>query len=207
MPGPDPLPEWVATYRAVKAAGKIPSTPPSILSPAGSSPLLLPHRADTRAGTISYPSGVDPVAVASWTLSKVLDRRDIVHAPAGMIGLAFDDGPQPPGAQLNTFLAANSQRATRFLIGSRALDNPDVLAQMIANGDHLAVHTWSHHYMTTLTDMQVLGELGWTAQLLFDHSGRVPAFWRPPFGDVDNRVRAIAMEVFGLTTVLWDHDL
>ena len=29
--------------------------------------------------------------------------------------------------------------------------------------------------------------------------GRVPKFWRPPTGDMDNRVRAIAREVFGLT--------
>lgn len=31
-------------------------------------------------------------------------------------------------------------------------------------------------------------------------------FWRPPYGDVDNRVRAIAKNVFGLTTVIWNHD-
>ena len=31
-------------------------------------------------------------------------------------------------------------------------------------------------------------------------------FWRPPFGDVDNRVRTIAKEVFGLTTVIWNQE-
>lgn len=60
--------------------------------------------------------------------------------------------------------------------------------------------------MTTLTDMQVLGELGWTSQIIFDETGLLPAFWRPPYGDVDERVRAIAREVFGLTTVIWDQD-
>ena len=30
--------------------------------------------------------------------------------------------------------------------------------------------------------------------------------WRPPYGDVDNRVRAIAKQVFGLETVVWDQD-
>lgn len=28
---------------------------------------------------------------------------------------------------------------------------------------------------------QVVGELGWTAQIIFDQSGKVPAFWRPPY--------------------------
>jgi chitin deacetylase len=64
--------------------------------------------------------------------------------------------------------------------------------------------------MTTMTDHQVLGELGWTAQIIYDvrrlseasegrrgsakltlsgaqMTGLVPAFWRPPYGDVDNR--------------------
>lgn len=43
--------------------------------------------------------------------------------------------------------------------------------------------------MTAFTDEQVLGELGWTAQLIYDYSGLAPAYWRPPYGDVDNRVR------------------
>lgn len=61
-------------------------------------------------------------------------------------------------------------------------------------------------------------------QVIYDQSGKLPAFWRPPYGqyqskavdlvhadlrctgDVDNRVRAIAKEVFGLTTVTWSLD-
>ena len=34
--------------------------------------------------------------------------------------------------------------------------------------------------------------------------GRVPRYWRPPYGDSDMRVRAIALEVFGLETVIWN---
>ena len=41
-------------------------------------------------------------------------------------------------------------------------------------------------------------------QIILDLSdGRVPKFWRPPTGDMDNRVRAIAREVFGLTRMNW----
>jgi hypothetical protein len=36
--------------------------------------------------------------------------------------------------------------------------------------------------------------------------GRLPAFWRPPYGDTDNRVRAIAEQVFGMRCVLWNRD-
>jgi len=61
--------------------------------------------------------------------------------------------------------------------------------------------------MTTLTNLEVVAQLGWTAQLMYNSTGgRVPKFWRPPYGDSDNRVRAIAQEVFGLTTVIWNQD-
>ena len=61
--------------------------------------------------------------------------------------------------------------------------------------------------MSALTNEQIIAELGWTMQIIHDSTGgRVPAFWRPPFGDSDNRVRAIAKEIFGLTTVIWNYD-
>lgn len=71
----------------------------------------------------------------------------------------------------------------------------------------IAVHTYTHPYMTTLTNEQVIAELGFTMQIIHDSSGgRLPKYWRPPYGDSDNRVRAIAKEVFGLTTVIWNQE-
>lgn len=69
------------------------------------------------------------------------------------------------------------------------------------------VHTWTHPYMTTLNNTQVVAELGWTMQIIHDSTGgRVPRYWRPPYGDSDNRVRAIAKEVFGLTQIMWNKE-
>jgi len=36
--------------------------------------------------------------------------------------------------------------------------------------------------------------------------GRVPRYWRPPYGDSDVRTGAIAKEVFGLQTVFWNNE-
>lgn len=59
--------------------------------------------------------------------------------------------------------------------------------------------------MTSLSDLEVVAELGWCMQIIHDIAGgRVPRYWRPPFGDCDNRVRAIAQHVFGLQTVIWN---
>ena len=61
--------------------------------------------------------------------------------------------------------------------------------------------------MTTLDNMQLLGEFGWTMEIIHNSTGgRLPAYWRPPYGDADNRVRAIAQQIFGLTTIVWNHE-
>jgi len=61
--------------------------------------------------------------------------------------------------------------------------------------------------MTTLSNLDLVGQFGWTMQMIHNSTGgRVPKFWRPPYGDSDMRVRAVAKEVFGLTTVVWNHD-
>ena len=41
-----------------------------------------------------------------------------------------------------------------------------------------------------------------TKKIIKDVTGVTPTFWRPPFGDVDNRVRAIATAM-GLQTSIW----
>ena len=61
--------------------------------------------------------------------------------------------------------------------------------------------------MTTKTNQEVVGELGWTMELIHNSTGgRLPKYWRPPYGDSDERVRAIAKEVFGLRTVIWNQE-
>jgi len=94
------------------------------------------------------------------------------------------------------------------MIGSNILQNPtQFLAAFSTNQDHIAVHTWSHPYLTPLSNEQVVSELGWTIQIISDSTGGlIPSCYRPPYGDTDNRVRAIAKEVFGLRTVTWSQD-
>ncbi|KAJ8077531.1 Chitin deacetylase 3 [Marasmius tenuissimus] len=89
------------------------------------------------------------------------------------------------------------------MIGSDILLNYKQFQEIIDYGGGCAVHTWSHPYMTTLTNEQVVAELGWTLQIINDSTGgRIPKTWRPPFGDSDVHVVAIAKEVFGLDTVI-----
>ena len=54
------------------------------------------------------------------------------------------------------------------------------------------MHTWSHQYTTSLTNEQVFAELYYTKLVIKRVLGYSPRCFRPPFGDVDDRVRTIA---------------
>ena len=120
-------------------------------------------------------------------------------------GLTFDDGPNCTHNKFYDFLKDHKLRATMFFIGANVFDNPLQAQRALADGHDVCVHTWSHHYMTTLSDEQVFAELYYTIRIIKDVMGVTTQCWRPPFGDVDDRVRAIAAGL-GLRTVLWSND-
>ena len=82
------------------------------------------------------------------------------------------------------------------MIGINVLQNPKEFTFAFETlGDDIAVHTWTHPYMTTKTNEELLGEFGWTMEIIHNSTGgRLPKYWRPPYGDSDNRVGAIAKD-------------
>ncbi|KAJ7717003.1 carbohydrate esterase family 4 protein [Mycena metata] len=200
-PGPPASPDvkllpaaWVAALNDAIARKAIPDIPLSTNVSDGGSPV--------------YPSGSDPNSpqICSATYQCRIDG-DIWDAADGYVGLSFDDGPEAGTASLLDFLDQQKQQVTHFMIGSNIIYQPDDFLNAFNRGDDIAVHTWTHPHMTTQSNLQVLGELGWTIQIIHNSTGgRVPKFWRPPYGDSDARTRAIAKEVFGLTTIIWNQD-
>ncbi|SNX84414.1 related to Chitin deacetylase precursor [Melanopsichium pennsylvanicum] len=131
---------------------------------------------------------------------------DLVQCPEpDTWGLTFDDGPNCTHNAFYNFLEKNNQKATMFYIGSNVLDWPLEAQRGLVDGHHICVHTWSHQYMTAFPDEQVFAELYYTAKVIKDVIGVTPTCWRPPYGDIDDRVRAIAQGL-GLESVLWTDD-
>ncbi|PPQ91816.1 hypothetical protein CVT25_000265 [Psilocybe cyanescens] len=193
-PDPNALPAaWVSALNAAVAAGSIPNIPQSTNTP-GVNPV--------------YPSGVNPNGpqVCSATY-KCRIPGDIWDSPNGVFASSFDDGPTPSTPTLVNFLSSVNQTTTHFMIGINVIYYPNQFLTAFNAGHDIAVHTWTHPYMTTLSNLQVVGQLGWTMQMIHNSTGgRVPKYWRPPYGDSDTRVSAIAKEVFGLQTVVWNQD-
>jgi len=189
---------WIDALNQAVSAGKIPTDCPISTQIGGGSPVY------KNGGTTLNP-GKNPVCSSS---AQCTGDGQIYNAPDGVVALSFDDGPLPPAMALQQFLRSKNQKVTHFYIGQNILQNPKIFLDAFnVSGDDIAVHTWTHPYMTTLSNEQVVAELGWTMQIIHDSTGgRMPRFWRPPYGDSDNRVRAIAREVFSLTTVIWNQD-
>ncbi|KAH0839752.1 carbohydrate esterase family 4 protein [Lanmaoa asiatica] len=185
---------WIDALNNAVTAGKIPNVPVST---------------SVNLENPTYPTGYDPYsATVCSSTYKCVTPGDIWDAPTGTIALSFDDGPLPASNTLYEFLAKNKEHATHFFIGQNILLYPQQFQTAFSvNQDDIAVHTWTHPFMTTKSNEEVLAELGWTMLLIHNSTGgRIPRFWRPPYGDSDMRVRAIAKEVFGLTTVIWNQD-
>lgn len=56
--------------------------------------------------------------------------------------------------------------------------------------------------IASLTNAQIVAELGWTKKIIHDVLGVTPNTFRAPYGDLDDRVRAIA-KAMGLTPIQW----
>ncbi|KAF9203675.1 chitin deacetylase [Haplosporangium sp. Z 27] len=139
-----------------------------------------------------------------WTCTGCFAEDDVYECPGKRDwGLTFDDGPYPgTTGDLLGLLKQKNATATFFVTGMKSSKAPELLQVTLDQGHHLASHTWSHPGLTTLTNEQIVAELKWTEKFIFDTTGYKVKYFRPPYGDVDNRVRAIAREL-GFKTVIW----
>ncbi|KAF9542711.1 glycoside hydrolase/deacetylase, partial [Agrocybe pediades] len=142
-----------------------------------------------------------------WTCRGVTRDTDIVACPDKFTwGVSFDDGPSPYilfSQYVLDFLQQKNLSATFFVVGSRILERPQILVQEYMAGHEVSVHTWSHSKpLTSLTNAELVAELGWTRQIIKDVIGVTPTTMRPPWGDIDDRVRAVSMAM-GMIPVIW----
>lgn len=153
--------------------------------------------------------GGDPAAAAQaqqrgwWTCGGWTRDTDITACPdKGTWGVSFDDGPGPYTQNVLDYLKSKDIHATFFVVGSRVIERPAVLIEEYMSGHEISVHTWSHRPLTSLTTAEVVAELGWTRKAIHTVLGVTPTTMRPPFGDIDDRVRAISLAM-GMVPIMW----
>lgn len=95
--------------------------------------------------------------------------------------------------------------ATIFLGGAWVRQEPDIVLSLAENPlFELGNHTYTHpHLPKVASDGRVFDELMKTQREIYDLTGRLPEYMRPPYGEVDGRVSYWAAQA-GLTTVEYD---
>ncbi|MFD5316586.1 polysaccharide deacetylase family protein [Streptomyces sp. NPDC127098] len=174
---------------------------------------LMPVRAQRRKGRPGRPALLTVVAaaVAASVLSAPPSSAEGVGQRAacanGYVGLTFDDGPSTTTtpALLNA-LRAGGARATFFIWGQRAQQNPSLLQSTVAAGMWIGNHTWTHPHLTQLGQAAVQDEISRTQTLLRQATGQTPTLFRPPYGETNTQVRDIARQQGITAEVLWNVD-
>jgi peptidoglycan/xylan/chitin deacetylase (PgdA/CDA1 family) len=127
------------------------------------------------------------------------------NCSGGYVALTFDDGPGSNTTTLLNILAQQGIRATMFVVGQNVTSNPSLI-QAIKNGGHwIGNHSYTHPYLTQMSQAQIQSELQQTQQAVQNAGGGTPNLFRPPYGSTNNTVRSVAQSL-GLTEIIWDVD-
>ncbi|KAI0036749.1 hypothetical protein K488DRAFT_81741 [Vararia minispora EC-137] len=126
--------------------------------------------------------------------------------------LAYPDGVNPILApkssdKLCAFFLSNSIPPTHPCIIINTLGNSKGLKAAFNVSDDTVAYRWAHPHMMLHSSEQIVAELGGVASLSRNFMGGwVSRRWRPSFDDTDACVDAIAREIFGLETFIWNYN-
>lgn len=127
------------------------------------------------------------------------------------IALTFDDGPwdDPPSLDFVQLLARLHAPATFFEIGDQiATYDPHgtIEREMLADGDMIGDHTWSHPDLVGLSASEQRDQLSSAAAAIRNATGGFePCLFRAPYGAVDPALLQLA-RTMGFSTIQWDID-
>lgn len=101
---------------------------------------------------------------------------------------------------LNTF-AAYEMHGTFFQVGNEVEQKPILANRIVDEGHELANHSYSHEHLTQVPSWD---EIRLGRQAIKQTTGFTPCDFRPPYGDVNQRVIDQA-ESLDETTVMWSY--
>jgi peptidoglycan-N-acetylglucosamine deacetylase len=139
-----------------------------------------------------------------------IEPKVIEHGPRDVnkIALTFDACPTGREDEYDEkvvdVLVQEKVRATLFMSGRWVEKNKDMAKVLAANPQfEIANHAYWHPHMLEKDDERILRELRRTQDIIGKVTGKRPKYFRPPFGEVDERLARLAAEA-GLVTVQYD---
>ena len=105
-----------------------------------------------------------------------------------MIALTFDDGPgyNDASERILDVLEQYGVRATFFMVGKNAKDQPDNLKRKVELGCELGNHTWDHnHYGSAVS----ASDIKQCSDAIYEATGQYPTCFRSPGGNTTQTIR------------------
>lgn len=176
-----------------------PAATTSASSPAGAGTL-------TPAPTPGLPSLAAPTGLVKDPLP--VGKFNTVPEAGKAFAMTVDDGEN--GTVLKGYCdlaAATGMRLTFFANGNSPgwREQADVVRPLVASGQaFIGNHTWSHPYLTKISDAEIETEIRRNEEFLyatFGVTGR--PFCRPPFGAYDARVTKVLARLGYPSIVMW----
>lgn len=131
------------------------------------------------------------------------------------VALTFDAGADAGYAEaILDLLRDEGIVATFGMTGHWALEHPDLIERMVAEGHQLINHTWTHQSLTGVSDglppmsyEQLADELARTEQVVRDLTGyELKPYFRPPYGDYDATTLGWLYDLGYPFTIMWTCD-
>ena len=166
---------------------------------------------EAAANAAEAAKAADEIEKRTWSIgpyAEQVPKEDGVAAGApvkGLVALTFDDGPGRYTYDVLALLKRHRMKATFFVLGSKAEQDPQALRQMVDQGHVVAAHSWTHASMVTLDAKGLREEFDRTNAVIREATGRIAAIQRPPFGDFDGRTNRWS-RANGMLPILWNVD-
>ena len=162
------------------------------------------------AGKMGAAIGVAALAAHGGPAATWLPglRRAWFLALAGIgrldhVALTFDDGPDPVSTpRFLDALEVLGVLATFFVLGRHVRRHPRLARQIAGRGHELAVHGWAHDRPWPPAPRRDIRDLSRAAEAVYDTTGQIPQWYRPPYGILTGGRLAAATRC-GLRPVLW----
>ena len=136
--------------------------------------------------------------------SRIFGPALIAPKRADELALTFDDGPNPKWTpRLLDLLGEHGVKATFFMLGGRALAEPELVRRVAAEGHLVGNHSWSHPNLARSRTSRVREEMMQTRDVLEQITGERIGYFRPPYGARRPVVFRIAREL-GMRVVTWN---
>lgn len=134
---------------------------------------------------------------------KLVSETNLIDPAKPMVAITYDDGPGKRTNELLDVLEENKAHATFFLLGQKMNNSTaDLVKRMAQVGSEAANHSWSHPQLTKKNEEEIKKQMEDTNNSIVNLGGVTPMTFRPPYGAINDMVRANVK----MPLILWSVD-